>query len=197
MLAISTKDALMKRLVNIKRIRKKRLILILIIVALLLGAGAATYVYGFGGSLFGWSAQDDDIDYSEPTEEQRQAGNDAKKKTIERETDEEGKPREDSESNTNNSESVSVIISAANQNEQTLQVRTLIHTLKEGTCQLRLTQGDTVISREADTQQAASSSTCQGFDIPISELAKGTWKLHIQYKNDDASGEASQDITIN
>lgn len=190
----------MKKLLNAKKIRKKKLLIILLAVVLLLGAGATTYVYGFGGSLFGWSAQSDDIDYNEPTEEQRQAGNDAKKETIERETsndDEEGKPREDNQSNTNEDENVSVIISAANQNEQTLQIRTLIHTLAEGTCQLTLTKGDVAVSREADTQQSASSSTCKGFDIPISELSRGTWKLHIQYKNDGASGEASQDITIN
>lgn len=67
-------------------------------------------------------------------------------------------------------------ITAANQNDNTLQIRTLIENVSSnGTCALKLTKGSSVVSRSAGIQALSSSSTCKGFDIPVSDLSTGQW----------------------
>lgn len=49
-----------------------------------------------------------------------------------------------------------------------------------GTCSLTLSKaGRKDIIKAVNTMDNPSSSTCQGFDIPIKELAKGVWNIRI------------------
>lgn len=71
-------------------------------------------------------------------------------------------------------------ITAANQGDSTFQVRTLIESVDtSGTCSLTATKGTKKITKSSGIQALASSSTCKGFDIPLSELSNGEWKLSI------------------
>jgi hypothetical protein len=48
----------------------------------------------------------------------------------------------------------------------------------------------------ADTQAMSTSSTCKGFDIPLTALASGKWKAVITFNNDTLTGSANKDITV-
>lgn len=73
-----------------------------------------------------------------------------------------------------------LIISAAAQNEGIVQIRALIGSVVgTGTCALTLSSGTNTVTRSVGIQALPSSSTCQGFDIPVSELTPGVWDILI------------------
>ncbi|MBH2007641.1 hypothetical protein I8H83_03495 [Candidatus Saccharibacteria bacterium] len=79
----------------------------------------------------------------------------------------------------------------------TLIIRTTINqTLSSGACQLTLTNGSKTITRSSQIAQNPSSSTCEGFDIPTSELSGGTWSITIKITGDSKSGSLSGSATI-
>jgi len=89
-------------------------------------------------------------------------------------------PQQDENSTDNTNGQFSVTISAANQTEDIIQIRTLIQTIANtGNCTLTLTNGSSSLQRTASIQPSASNSTCQGFDIPRADLYPGTWSIKI------------------
>ncbi len=168
--------------------------------ALLIGAGivvagilaAAVYVFALNGSIFGWPHRDkapvstQNINYEPPTTEQLNAGQEAKKNTVEQ-----------SETNPQNKDTLGVSITAANQNNPTFQIRILIDSVVgSGSCQLIMTKGSVNVTRSAGTQALASTSTCQGFDIPVSELSPGTWNVKITVTTQSKTGTAERSVEV-
>lgn len=127
-----------------------------------------------------------DIDYNPPTSEQIEAGNDKKTETIENETT---SPQPVS--------TLTVSLTASQQNGSVVQIRTLLDSVVSGgTCQLELTKGSTTIKRTASIQALSSSSTCQGFDIPTSELSAGTWNITVSAISGSATGNTKGSVTV-
>ena len=92
---------------------------------------------------------------------------------------------------------VQLIISAANQINNLLQIRVIIGAIENnGQCNLSLTKGVTTIKKMSNIQPQASTSTCKGFDVPISELSSGTWLITINYSSDKLTGTVNQDIVL-
>ncbi len=190
----------MKIPINKRRFPKK--IIIIVGISLLLLASALLYVYAFNGNLFGWkSAQNSPskVNYGPATTDQKQNGTTIKSNSA-------------SSSSTSGSDqtpaptpipgstqkSVAVTITSTNQNGSTFQIRALIAAVEDnGTCTLTLSQaGQQTVTKTAATQALASSSTCQGFDIPTSELSTGVWHATITYNSASLTGAATKDITI-
>ncbi|HET6746729.1 MAG TPA: hypothetical protein VFH06_01330 [Candidatus Saccharimonadales bacterium] len=177
------------------------------IIIVLVVAGLATYVLAFKGTLFGWPHQntsDNSTSYSKPSEEQIKAGNDTKKDTV----DSESKPSSgsntdhptspDTPSQSGSKTTVSMTITAANQNGSVFQLRSFISTItNSGTCTLTLTQGSRSVTKTAGVQAAASTSACKGFDVPVSELGAGVWQASLHFENESVTADASQKITVN
>lgn len=93
--------------------------------------------------------------------------------------------------------SVPVSITAANQNGSLLQIRTLIEAVtSQGTCDLTLTMGTATVTKSVAVQPLASSSTCQGFDIPTNELSPGTWTATVILNNTTLTGQATTTVVI-
>lgn len=93
---------------------------------------------------------------------------------------------------------VLIEISAINQTDSTLQIRALIPTLTNtGICTVTLTKNQATVSRTAAVQPLANSSTCEGFDIPLSNLSSGTWQLRLVFENSNLIGSATKAITVN
>lgn len=133
----------------------------------------------------------DDVNYQPPTEEQKEAGNEAKENTIDKDPGSNPTPPD------SGSQSVGVEITSADPRNNPLQVRTLIQTVNPGTCTLTLSRdGYNTITKSATNQALSSTSTCRGFDIPINNLAKGTWKLTVDFKSSKYNGSVSQNVTI-
>lgn len=94
---------------------------------------------------------------------------------------------------------VGVILSATNKTDSTLQVRAIIQNVTNtGECTLILKkQGtETIRTYKVGVQASSSTSTCKGFDIPLSELSTGTWELSLIFENDSLRGETSKDVII-
>jgi hypothetical protein len=164
-----------------------------LVIVLALAAGSLVYVYAFGGNLLGWKrdettskTSDSKVNLDAPTNEQVDAGNQVKKDTA-----------NGSEGTTQPSTNVDVSITAANQNGSMFQIRTLIGAVtSDGTCTLTLTKGATVVTKSAGIQAQSSSSTCQGFDIPVSELSAGDWTLNLSVATNSLSGSTTSKITV-
>lgn len=125
-------------------------------------------------------------DLNSPSDDQKEAGDETKKHTT---------------NNTDASEpegnGLSVSITAANQNDTTLQIRTLINSvIGNGTCRLDMTKEQAKITRSVDIQALPSNSTCKGFDMPLSELSKGDWKVVITVNSGDKEGSTEKVISI-
>lgn len=188
--------------------KTKKYFLIILFIVLFIISGLATYIFAFNGSLFGWpertSDSTDQIDYNKPTNEQIQAGNDIKKEQIENNSKPSSGSNTDQSASTplpspsGQKTSISMTITAANQNDTSFQIRSLISTVtNDGTCTLTLTQGTKTITKTAGVQAAANSSTCKGFDIPLGELSVGSWQAAIRFENNVTIAETSQKISIN
>lgn len=94
---------------------------------------------------------------------------------------------------------VGLILSSANKNDPNLQVRAVIQSVtSSGTCTLTLKNQATGATKTytADVQAMSSTSTCKGFDVPLSDLGSGTWDLMLVFENSTLRGEASRTIEL-
>lgn len=143
------------------------------------------------------NSQNSNVDYSKPSNDQINAGKGTKDSSVGS-----GKP---STSGSDQASSpvpqadgrgkVDASLTAANQNGSLFQIRFDIGAVTNtGTCTLTLNKGSVTLTKTAGIQALAGSSTCKGFDIPISELSAGTWQLTLHFENDslvaDTTGTA-------
>jgi len=177
----------------IKNKKHKKLLIIISIITVFLISIAAVYFYSQNinskvstppnNSSKNKTDKVNVIDLNKPTTEEINAGNVVKKETV--------------NNITPNEPSFNITISAANQNDNIMQIRTLIDTtISSGTCELIMKQGDKIVSKAADIQSLASTSTCKGFDIPISELSSGNWNLTISATSGAQTNTVSKDIQV-
>lgn len=94
--------------------------------------------------------------------------------------------------------SVAMRVTSAHQSADSYSIRTLIqYVTSSGNCILTATNGvgDTY-TETSGVQALPSSSTCTGFDIPVSTLSQGEWQITITFKNDSVQGSTSTEITV-
>lgn len=191
-----------KRQYSSNRIRL--FIALAILLLLCLGAGGAFYV---------WSKNNARLDqrpvnstnYGPATSDQKKNGDNIKANNTRSTTDSKStlsgsdQPPAPTPIAGSSKKSVQVSFTSANQNGSTFQTRIQIDTVvNTGTCTLTLSKpGSADVVKTAGVQPLASTSTCQGFDIPTSELSSGTWHMNLSYDSSDFTGVAQKDITIN
>jgi hypothetical protein len=97
-----------------------------------------------------------------------------------------------------NKKSVNIEITSAIQDQSALRIRSLIQTVTNtGECTITLSQpGRASYTATADIQALSSSATCKGFDIPLDQLSKGTWKITLSFANDELTAQTEKDISI-
>lgn len=184
-----------------KRGLSKRLkILVALLVLLLICAGVYfVYAYTLHGNNAPKQRSVNSTNYGPATEEQKKAGATTKQNS------DSGKQLGGSEQPPaptpipgSSQRSVSMTITTANQNGSTFQARVLIGAvINSGICTATFSKtGQTTVIKTAGVQPFANSSTCQGFDIPVSELSSGIWNLTISYSGSDYTGTVSKNITI-
>lgn len=161
-----------------QKFSKKLALILAVIIVLLLASGALAYNY-FSTSSGEESSEDsdsssDDNGYEsqqtlgEPTPEEEANTNESTKNED-----------PDKESNDNKSDAT-IRITAANQNGNMAQIRALIDKVwGAGECKLVMKMGSSTKTYTAPLQAQASASTCQGFNIPTSDLSPGTWNLEL------------------
>ncbi len=195
----------MKHIVK-KRFPKK--IIAVVSIVLLVSLASIVFVYGFNGNLFGWQSNKGSSsstdDYKPATPEQQKSGVDIKKDSVNNQQDP-SKPSTGSNDIPSNPQSqasgkstVALDITSHSQTSSTYQIRTLIGaTTNEGTCTLTLTKNTSNVTKTAPVSALAKTTTCQGFDIPMTELTAGTWQLNIIFSNSTLTGTATETIIIN
>jgi len=186
---------------NQKNTSKKKKLIIAgsILLIIIVGAiGAAAY-YKVGP----FKTSDDSVNLKPPTTDQKKAGDSAKQNTVNptgnKESGSTGSdPLPPPIQNGSSKPTVGADITAANQNSDVLQVRMLIQAVTSaGTCTLSMTgPGNRTYLATASVQAQPSSTTCKGFDIPISSLAPGSWAITINFSNDDYTATASKQVSI-
>lgn len=69
--------------------------------------------------------------------------------------------------------------------------------LEEGTCELALVQGgETVYQETAEIMGDATTSTCKGFDVPMTSLVSGEVQFTVYFLSGDKVGEVSGGVEI-
>lgn len=126
------------------------------------------------------------VSYEPATTTEQEEGDRIKQNLI----DESNKPPEQ---NTK----INISLSAATQDVAggPLIVRSIVNA-NAGTCKLTLTQGSTKKEYTNEVTNLGTYYSCDGFDIPASDLSAGQWKLNLSVTNGQAYGEVSQEVNI-
>lgn len=100
--------------------------------------------------------------------------------------------------NANDSDSLTGVITYAAVVGNKLTIRVSIDQyLSNGTCGLTLSRGDdTIHSSIANIIGSASTSTCEGFDVPISELGGGAMDININLSSGEREGVIRGEVNI-
>lgn len=181
---------LIPRKINIQ----KRVLVGSAIALLLTVSTASLYLLGAGGNLFSdtsitSSSQPTDGEFSQsqdtspPTNEEVDTGTQIKQDSVDRD------PQADEKT-------VNVTVTAIEAGEL-VRVRSIINPVfTGGSCKLTMSMGATVITRQAGVQALSSYSTCKGFDIPLSELSRGTWTATVSFSSGSSSGSGVAKVVI-
>lgn len=194
---------------RLKKKKSKKILIISAVIVLLLGTGTAAYFVltknskdetsqsseeapEEGNSTADIETDTDDINKNISQEE----NNSAEEAPVPHEKEKEiSQPYEGKDINSTGTLSGAIThISVA---DGTVIVRTNIdQSLSSGTCSLTLKNGSKSVTKSAPIAQNPSSSTCQGFNIPVSELSNGKWSIAItvtdsQNNNVTLTGEVS------
>lgn len=176
----------------------KKLIITCSVVVILLIA-ALVYFIPLKGSLFGWQPNKsnnetterevNDVNLDKPTENELQTGEDIKNNSIN---------NPGPQDNSQNTPQATVTVTAANVSNNTVQIRALIDgVINDAACEIIFSQGSATKTYAASTQALSSTSTCQGFDIPSSDLGAGTWAFTISVKRGaTVLGSTSGEVSI-
>lgn len=167
-------------------------IIIPIIVLVVLGVGVSTYALMQSSSDTPANNNQtaapnpvNTVDYSDPSSNQKDTGDKTKQNTV------------NSSDTSNIKTDRTVTITALQQNNNVLQARSYIDTVvTTGTCTLTLTNAASTVTKQASIQSTADISTCQGFDVNMSELSTGQWSVKIQYKLDTGTYEATSSVQV-
>lgn len=172
--------------------QKRKIIVITSVIIVLLAGGILAYLYLSNKS----KSTDNGINYNPPTQEEKSTG-DTIKQPDSTGSDPAPQPTPPTDS-TETRSTVGMDITALNQNKDVLQARTLIQTItSSGTCSLSMTgPSGKNYTATANVQAGPSSSTCQGFDVPMPSLSSGTWSVTISFQNDTLKGSATKDVTL-
>lgn len=130
------------------------------------------------------TSSESDINYDAPTDEQKQAGEDIKK--------------QNDQPTTNND--LGILITSIIPNGGNIRIRNTISgaITNNGTCVISITNSSTGKNYEATAQTFAmtSYSTCQGFDIPKSELGTGEWQIELSATIDGKTSTSSSNYKV-
>lgn len=181
--------------ISTKKSPRKKIIIGVILAFIIVIAGIIVYAYAqpkkddTKSDSSSSQPKVNDVNDNPPTEEQIKAGQDTKQESVENSA---------TPAPSNPSTPLVVSITSANQNGATVSIRSLIDTVasQAGTCTLVITNGAKSTTKTAATQAYPSGSTCQGFDIPVSELGTGSWNLKLTVAIGAQTGSTTQTLEI-
>lgn len=135
------------------------------------------------------TAPQNTVDYSEPTEDQVSAGVIAKEKVAKDATTPSTEP--------SSTPTIPVSFTSV-QPGKTVYIRTLIGAVtSNATCSLTMSgPNGKSYTASVGVQALSSSSTCQGFNVPMSNLAPGNWTIAVTVTDGTSTGTAATEKTL-
>jgi hypothetical protein len=130
------------------------------------------------------------VDYGPASDEQVDAGYEAKKQAID--------PSHSSKPSNTDTQGPAITITSLNQDNGILSIRTTVDSTNAGgTCFLQMTKdGADPITQQVDLADYGSYSVCKGFDVPKTSLISGVWRVSISFENGNQKSSASKDVSI-
>ena len=181
---------------------KRKIITIATIAAILL-IGATAYALFHLNSTEKVAERDESgISYSEPTDEEKTAGEQAKQDSVKAsksDTQAGSDPAPAPVKQSDGSKSlVGVSITAAYKSGDNYRIQTLIQTVTStGTCTLTITDATGAKYTETvDVQALPSSSTCKGFTVPLNRISTGVWEIQVDFENDTLRGSVNKETLV-
>lgn len=169
----------------------------------LLIAGIAVLILGGGVYAYYTTRPSDDKRSTETTNNDNPKTSDETDKTDDKTTPttpgEDGKetPKQYEGDNPNTDKSLTGIINYKSVADGNLTLRvTIDQSLTSGTCSLKLTSTGKMVTRSAPVITNPSSSTCEGFSVPVSELSSGQWAIEITVTSGSRTGTFKDKVTI-
>ena len=98
----------------------------------------------------------------------------------------------------NEAPTITGVVTYAGVSNNTLMIRVNIDQyLESGSCVLSLLDsGNVMYGDSANVVDSASTATCEGFNIPLSEIGGGDLKINIEVFSGDKSGVISGEVNI-
>lgn len=177
--------------------RRVILVVFLLLAALVIGGLAISYalrLWPFGiARTTDVGSPSNGVNYNPPSPDEVAAGENAKQQTATGNAGSDPSPAPTPAPDGTSKAIVGMEITAANVDSSTLHIRTLIQTVtSSGTCTLVATgPNGKSYSATAAVQAGPSTSTCKGFDIPLSTLSDGTWSIRVSFENDSLQASAT------
>lgn len=108
------------------------------------------------------------------------------------------KPTEQTSPEQNNTgNEISGYVTSKNIDGNVLRIRVQINELlASGQCELKLSKSGMTVTKTAGVYNSASISTCEGFDVPISELSAGNWTITINVTSGSRSGAINDEVSV-
>lgn len=187
-----------------KKSQKKAIVITIIslVAVLAVGAGAYALFSPFDNSASdkspekSTSASKKDTSINSDDSAKKPGSTDKNPTAPEREAEKNIQPSYEGNS-TNSSESLTGVINYSGVADGKLIIRTTINqAISSGSCRLALTSGAKSVSRESGIVPNPSSASCEGFDVPTSELGSGNWSITITITDGSRSGELKGSVTI-
>lgn len=179
-----------------RRKRSKKWISWVIILLLLVAAGVISYLVW--DNYFNDKKNESETTPESSQEKEKEEEKPAEKKEEEQQPVEKEKTVQYDGANPNTSSSITGAITYAAVSGNNLVIRVNIDQyLNGGKCTLGLRQGGgNVYSAEAAVIDSASTSTCEGFNVPVSGLPGGEYNIIIYINSGDKTGEISGGVTL-
>ena len=178
--------------------RKKSWAVTAILVIVILAACGILWWFLIGKSQISNARKNTDVNYGKPSHEQKQAGDQIKAEARQTKTGGSDQPSAPTPIPNSNQQQVGVTITAAQPSGSQYLVRTVINAVSStGTCTLTMEKpGSPTVTMSTGTQPLASTSTCKGFNVPLSSLSSGTWNLSIKFSDGNLVGGVSTQVSI-
>lgn len=124
-----------------------------------------------------------DIDYSPPTEEQKNGGDSAKKDLA-------------SQDDVTANDLLSIEISAFKKSDSKVHVTANINNLvtSEGSCELLVTKDNASKKQQSGIVAVTNYSTCKGFDV--TNLSSGKWQIQVNVTSGSKSGSSITTVEV-
>ena len=175
-----------------RRKRSKKWIYWLFTLILLVAAGVVCYLV-WDAYFRDKSDQAGSQESSEMVENKEEAEGELKSESVEKK-----KVEQYDGSDPNEANDLSGVVTYAGVNNGKLMIRVNIDQyLTEGKCELTLTRGGaTIYNSITNIVGSATTATCEGFDVPVSELGGGNVGINIKLKTDGRTGSIQGEANI-